>query len=172
MANGIKKRALTTSWKARHQGDVCSCVCSENDQRRRITTFHWWVGRMRALWCHYVRNLNKSIINRRVKTTRGNEEPDPCRTRSGCLVHSLNADLPTFNAIYGRTVVKIGNKNRCAGSEKHLRSLGLYSIPNPGSEGGQAKWHQSLNRPNIRFRTLSSGRFLTGQFWIRSKTRR
>lgn len=29
MANGIKKWALTTSWKAPHQGDVCFSVFSE-----------------------------------------------------------------------------------------------------------------------------------------------
>lgn len=29
MANGIKKWALTTTWKALHQGDVCFCVFSE-----------------------------------------------------------------------------------------------------------------------------------------------
>lgn len=46
MANGIKKWALTTSWKALHEGDGSFCICSEkcfffffpgrvNERRRR-----------------------------------------------------------------------------------------------------------------------------------------
>lgn len=35
MANGIKKWALTTSWKALHQGDVCFCIRSEKKFSRQ-----------------------------------------------------------------------------------------------------------------------------------------